>query len=123
MRISDWSSDVCSSDLAQAVAERLCHRQRADHRFLAPVRPEKQPPDEQTGRTNKQTETAVERAGERERRTRRHRPADGLRHQRCENKAGEHQLDGVGIDMTDKWRDQQRPRTAGPPTTASTPPL
>src|SRR3546814_8890899 len=73
MRISDWSSDVCSSDLAQAVAERLCHRQRADHRFLAPVRPEKQPPDEQTGRTNKQTETAVERAGERERRTRRHR--------------------------------------------------
>src|SRR3546814_9577096 len=31
MRISDWSSDVCSSDLAHALVERLARRRQDEH--------------------------------------------------------------------------------------------
>src|SRR3546814_4094923 len=39
MRISDWSSDVCSSDLAGRLSVAGAHRRRAGHRGLALLAP------------------------------------------------------------------------------------
>src|SRR3546814_4541375 len=59
MRISDWSSDVCSSDLARRHRPVADHRDRAAGLVLQPVRDHKEERGEDRGRRMRRPERVV----------------------------------------------------------------
>src|SRR3546814_8770587 len=65
MRISDWSSDVCSSDLPVAIVEEFAPQRLADHQGLRSA--EQVGDDEFADGGNENEEAAGDDAGERQR--------------------------------------------------------